>query len=90
MTTWADLLQKQVERQSKLPHDFGAALDALRYFRELVLRNPKLDYWEANDNLQILEMYLYEKATAEEMHKRAEDGRSKTWENTFGPREDRR
>jgi hypothetical protein len=71
----SEWLIKDVERQSKLPHDFGAVLDALRYFKEASIKQ-KIDYWGASDPLYVIEEYLYERATPEEMHQRAEQGRA--------------
>jgi hypothetical protein len=79
-TEW---LEKELERQKKLPHDFGAALDSLRYFREASIKQEPLDFWKSGDPLYVLEKYVYERATPEEMHARAEQGRNAMYKEVF-------
>ena len=67
----AKLLTERVQANARRPHDFGAALDALRHIETMFIRGQMGDFEDAMDELDIVRRYVYERATSDEMHQRA-------------------
>jgi len=67
--TFAALLDGHIREQMEIPADFDHARKALRELREKAIHD--VQFWEMSDALDMLERYVYDRATPEEIHKAA-------------------